>query len=100
MKKLKLTITTEKFHTWYFEDGQDSENERISQELADKLIEGLRVNNKFTITIADIFKRANKDAIPVGYFEEYDDEDERELGDLESPYEIKLIKVISKTTKR
>ena len=85
-------ITEEKFLLWYFEDGQDSENESIRADLVDNLITDLFGKGKFKITTKKIFDSCNKLAIPIHYIEEFEDENFTELGDLNIDCKLKLIK--------
>lgn len=87
----QYTINQDQFLEWYFEGGQDSENESIREDLAEKLIHSLAHNGFFTITAKDVFDECNKDAIKLCYINEFDNEDERELEDLNEDYELTLI---------
>ena len=88
----KFQITKSNFLKWYFEDGQDSENEQIKKDLAESVILVLSALNTCVITTDDIFKHSNKSAIPISCLEEFKDSDiHTELGDYEPNYELILI---------
>jgi hypothetical protein len=67
---------------WYFESGQDSENEEIRNELTEKMINSLFKDNTFTLNTNDVFENCNKSAIRLCYIEGLDVYDEREFSDL------------------
>jgi hypothetical protein len=75
-------ITKSRFLDWYFESGQDSENEAIRNELAEAMINSLIKNNTFTLNTNDVFENCNKSAIRLCYIEGLDVYDEREFSEL------------------
>jgi len=89
-----FTIKKSRFVEWYFEDGQDSENLAIRENLVSQVIEDLAMHGKSTITVEDIFEDCNKGAIKIFYLEEFDpesDDDSTELMDLDYEYKLELI---------
>jgi hypothetical protein len=90
----KYTIKKERFLEWYFESGQDQENEEIREELAKKLIAGLMKDNEFKITTEDIFKECNQEAIRVSFIDGFEDDEEAydtEFSELGENVELILI---------
>lgn len=85
-------ITKTNFLKWYFEDGQDSENEQIKKDLAELVIKNLFESDTSVITTLSIFSECNQGAIPISCLEEFKDSDTHtELGDYEPNYELILI---------
>jgi hypothetical protein len=85
-------ITKYNLLQWYFEDGQDSENAQIKQDLVESIIKVLFILNTAVVTTNDIFKNCNQGAIPISCLEEFKDSDiHTELGDYEPNYELILI---------
>jgi hypothetical protein len=76
---------------WYFESGQDSENEAIRNELAEAMINSLIKNNTFTLNTNDVFENCNKSAIRLCYIEGFDEGDEREFSELGEENSLILI---------
>jgi hypothetical protein len=79
---IEYKITKNRFLDWYFESGQDSENEEIRNELTEKMINSLFRDNTFTLNTNDVFENCNKSAIRLCYIEGLDVYDEREFSDL------------------
>jgi hypothetical protein len=79
---IEYKITKSRFLDWYFESGQDSENEAIRNELAEAMINSLIKNNTFTLNTNDVFENCNKSAIRLCYIEGLDVYDEREFSEL------------------
>jgi hypothetical protein len=79
---IEYKITKNRFLDWYFESGQDSENEEIRNELTEKMINSLFKDNTFTLNTNDVFENCNKSAIRLCYIEGLDVYDEREFSDL------------------
>jgi hypothetical protein len=86
-------ITKNNFLKWYFEDGQDSENEQTKEDLAELVIKKLFESDTCVIATQSIFNECNQSAIGIGYLEEFKDSDMyTELGDYMYPnYELILI---------
>jgi hypothetical protein len=74
----------------YFEDGQDSENKYIRNNIADKIITMLKNKNVGSITTQQLFDDCNKGAIPVCYTTNCDIKDQRRIEDISNKYEIVL----------
>lgn len=74
-------ITKNRFLEWFFESGEDTENEEIRNVLAEKMINSLFKDNTFTLNTNDVFENCNKSAIKMCYIEGFDDDDERELSE-------------------
>jgi hypothetical protein len=79
---IEYKITKNRFLDWYFESGQDSENEEIRNELTEKMINSLFKDNTFTLNTNDVFENCNKSAIRLCYIEGLDVYDEREFSEL------------------
>ena len=85
-------ITKTNFLKWYFEDGQDSENEQIKEDIADLVIKNLFASDTSVITTLSIFNECNQGGIPISYLEGFGDLDiHTELYDYEPNYELILI---------
>jgi hypothetical protein len=90
----QLTIRKQRLLEWYFESGQDSENEELRLNLADIIVSQLFASGKAVFTVEDIFEMCNKDAIRAYFTEEFayqTDDYDVELSDLEFEYKIDLI---------
>ena len=90
----QLTIRKKRLLEWYFESGQDSENEELKLNLADIIVSQLFGLGKAVFTVEDIFEMCNKDAIRAYFTEEFayqTDDYDVELSDLEFEYKIDLI---------
>lgn len=66
----KFTITPINFLEWYYEDGQDSENKELKEDLAEMVISHWK--RGLLPTVADIFENANLSAIKCEFFKEFD----------------------------
>lgn len=89
-----LTIKKHRFIAWYFEYGQDKENNNLKLDLAESIIHQLLSTGSGSISARELFNNCNHDSIRAFYTEEYDgltDEYGVELSDLPFKYEIKLI---------
>lgn len=87
----KYTISKRKFLAWYFEYGQDSENEEIKSGLTSTVIAMLFEKGFAAVSSSDLFENCNKGAIRICFTEEHLDEDsEEEIGDL-GEFELTLI---------
>ena len=86
-------ISKVNFLEWYFESGQDSENELIKENFMKRLVSNLFNKNKFQITTRDIFNECNKNAIRLEFIDgfniDYNKEGE-DLGDLKHEWELIL----------
>jgi hypothetical protein len=92
MENKTFHITKYNFLQWYFEDGQDSENAQIKQDLAESIIQVLVALNTAVVTTNDIIKHCNQGGIAISYLEEFKDSDiHTELADYEPNYELILI---------
>jgi len=92
MEKKTFHITKYNLLQWYFEDGQDSENAQIKQDLVESIIKVLFILNTAVVTTNDIFNNCNQGSIPISCLEEFKDSDiHTELGDYEPNYELILI---------
>ena len=87
----KFHITKQRFLQWYFSEDYTEESQAIREELAELVIKQLFKNNTSIITTNDIFENANKEAIKVYYLEEFDENDDYEVGDIKFECEIVLI---------
>lgn len=94
-KVREYTITKARFLEWYFEDGEyTEENESLKQELAEKAIKSLISDGTSIITVEDVFKEANKDAIRLSYISQFTTNDENydiEFGELAGNNTLTLI---------
>lgn len=94
-KVREYTITKADFLEWYFEDGEyTEENETLKRELADKAIKGLIETGTSTITVEDVFKEANTDAIRLSYLSQFATTEENydiEFGELAGNNTLTLI---------
>lgn len=87
---MELTITKTKFLEWYFESGQDQENEEIKTTLINEVINQLFKTGLAVISAHDLFDDCNQDAIRLSYTEQGNESDyDTELSDLDN-YTIEL----------
>ncbi|MEN8965973.1 MAG: hypothetical protein ABF250_08305 [Polaribacter sp.] len=89
-----LTIEKRRFIAWYFNYGQDQENNKLRLDLAESIIHQLLSTGLGSISAQELFDNCNQDSIRAFYTEEYDgltDDYDVELSDLPFKYEIKLI---------
>lgn len=90
----KLTITKGRFLDWYFNYGQDQENEELRINLANSIIDQMFKVGFGSMSVQELFDGCNQEAIRVYFTQEYDmqtDEFDIELSDLGIPYEISLV---------
>ena len=85
------TIQKTRFLEWYFESGQDQENEEIRKELGEKVVNSLFREGFSHIITRDIFDICNQEAIKTHFLEEFDEDSEKELGDLDDNCAVVLI---------
>jgi len=85
------TITKHNFLDWYFENNYTEESTELRLDLAEKVISLLITKNNAVITTEEIFEDCNQESIKLAYLEEFDDEDEGEVGDLGYDCEVNLI---------
>ena len=88
---MKLTITKKRFLEWYFESGQDQENEELKLDLANYIIGQMYKFGIGSMSVEEIFNKCNKEAIRVSFTEQGTEDDyDTELSDLDS-FDIELI---------
>ncbi len=87
----QLTITRKNFLDWYFNYGQDQENEENKIDLADSIINQLFKTGTAIYSVGELFDNTNHDAIRFCFTNECKDEDnDQEIGDLFNNYKITL----------
>ena len=87
----KLTITKNRFLNWYYESGQDQENDDLKKELAESLIHSMRQVGFASISVQELFDNCNQESIRLNFTEEGCKNDyDTELSDL-GEFEITLI---------
>ena len=87
----KLTITPERFLDWYYDYGQDSENNELREDLAKCIISQMRTTGFGSMSVNELFDNCNHDSIRYCFTRECQDEnDDRELSELEN-YSIDLV---------
>ena len=91
IEPIEYHISKSKFISWYLEDGQDSENNSIIEDIKNRMINKLLSGDSFNLTIEELFEESNQSAINLRYIEEFEDEDDRELSDINVPYILHLI---------
>ena len=92
---LELTITKQMFLNWFFDYGQDQENQKLRIDLANNIISQLCKSGRGTISVKELFDNCNKGSIRLYFtcqhqmFVNYDWD--TELQDLNKQYTIQLI---------
>ena len=66
----KLTITKSRFLDWYFESGQDQENDDLKKDLVESLIHSMRQVGFASISVQELFDNCNQEAIRLDFTEE------------------------------
>ena len=85
------TITKENYINWFFNSGSDQEQEATRKDLGDRLVERLLSGEDFFYSVDDAFNEVDVEVIPLSYLEEFNDDDDREVGDLEEIIDLILI---------
>lgn len=92
------TITKQNFLNYYFNGGDNDEQEELRINLAEVVIRTLFDGETFNYSIEDTFDECEKSCIPLHLLEEFEkagyitlEEDYREVGDLEGIFNIELI---------
>lgn len=98
MSNKNYTITASNFASWYFDYGQDTENEFIREELANKVINDLEGSGRSIVTAKELFDQCNKGAIRIYFLEEFEsimnhEDDEREIQELGNDFTITFLEV-------
>lgn len=91
---LVLTIKKSRFAEWYFNYGQDQENETTRLKLAESIIDQLIKTGVGSYSVDELFENCNQEAIRAYYTEEFDmrtDDFDLELSDLGFDYKVTLI---------
>ena len=91
---VELTIKKERFLDWYFNYGQDQENEELRIDLANSIIDQMYKVGFGSYSVQEIFDKCNQDAIRVYFTCQYDmmtDDFDIELSDLNKKYSITLV---------
>lgn len=87
----KLHITKQNFLNWWFESGSDQEQESNEIDLGKRVIEKLLSGEDFFYSIEDAFNECETSCIPLSYLEEFDEDNDLEVGDLKEIVDIVLI---------
>lgn len=89
---IKLTIKKSRFLDWYFDYGQDQENQELRVELANSIIDQMYKTGFGSCSVQELFDNSNHDSIRYCFTEECKDEDnDMELQDLFKEFEVTLI---------
>jgi hypothetical protein len=85
------TITKQNFLKYFFQSGSDQEQEANQIDLGQRAIERLLSGEDFFYSVEDAFNECEVDCIPLAYLEEFDDDNELEVGELEEVVDVILI---------
>jgi hypothetical protein len=85
------TITKENFLKYFFQSGSDQEQEANQIDLGQRVIERLLSGEDFFYSVEDAFNECEVSCIPLAYLEEFDDDNEFEVGELEEVVDVILI---------
>jgi hypothetical protein len=85
------TITKENFLKYFFQSGSDQEQEANQIDLGQRVIERLLSGEDFFYSVEDAFNECEISCIPLAYLEEFDDDNELEVGELEEVVDVILI---------
>ena len=86
-----LHITKQNFLKYFFQSGSDQEQEANQIDLGQSVIERLLSGEDFFYSVEDAFNECEVGCIPLAYLEEFDDDNEFEVGELEEVVDIILI---------
>lgn len=92
--ELVFTIKKYRFIDWYYNYGQDQENEELRLDLANSIIHQMVNVGHGSMSVQEIFDNCNQEAIRVFYTQEFThctDDFDIELSDLNVNYTITLI---------
>lgn len=67
--KLRLTIKKDRFFDWYFNYGQDQENQEVRMDLANSIIDQIIKVGHGSMSIQELFDGSNHEAIRAYYTE-------------------------------
>lgn len=91
---MKLTIKKKDFLDWYFDYGQDTENENLRLSLSEEIIAQMYEKGKGCCSVEELFDECNQYAIRAYFTQEFymqTDEYDVELSDLEEFTYVTLI---------
>ena len=90
---MKATITKAKFLQWYFLTGDDQWKRDNLHSLGEGIMCRLLAypNSVFSIDAHEIFEESCIDSIPLGLLEEFPNDDNREIYELEEEIKLELI---------
>ena len=91
---LELTIKKDRFLDWYFDYGQDQEQEELRIGLANSIIDQMYKVGFGSFSVQELFDNCNQDSIRAYFTCQYDmltDDYDIELSDLKVDYSITLI---------
>ena len=86
-----LHITKKNFLKYFFQSGSDQEQEANQIDLGQRVIERLISGEDFFYSVEDAFNECEVGCIPLAYLEEFDDDNEFEVGELDEAVDIILI---------
>ena len=86
-----LHITKKNFLKYFFQSGSDQEQEANQIDLGQRAIERLISGEDFFYSVEDAFNECEVSCIPLAYLEEFDDDNEFEVGELEEEVDLILI---------
>ena len=86
-----LHITKKNFLKYFFQSGSDQEQEANQIDLGQRVIERLISGEDFFYSVEDAFNECEVGCIPLAYLEEFDDDNEFEVGELEEEVDLILI---------
>lgn len=86
-----LHITKKNFLKYFFQSGSDQEQEGNQIDLGQRAIERLLSGEDFFYSVEDAFNECEVGCIPLAYLEEFDDDNEFEVGELEEVVDVILI---------
>lgn len=86
-----LHITKKNFLKYFFQSGSDQEQEANQIDLGQRAIERLISGEDFFYSVEDAFNECEIGCIPLAYLEEFDDDNEFEVGELEEEVDLILI---------
>jgi hypothetical protein len=87
-----FTITKKNFLEWYFNTGADGDQKDMRTNLGKEAVKSLFKRGWYSISVDTIFNNdAEHECIPLMYLEEFPDDADDELADLDYEWEVKLI---------
>lgn len=86
------TLTKKNFLQWYYNSDSDQEQEEMRKDLGQHVIDHLLEYGECTVSIDEIFAECSIENMGIHFLNEFPNDDETyiEIGDLDSPIDLKV----------